>query len=146
MPDLRNERPTESGHLLEEPDFEASHEIIASYNFRSRNVIFWGVNGEITHIENIWKPEGIAENARQLPSRPFVMPCRPVCGLDLRRVHLTCLTCNIRRSYYGLKPDRYRVIEHRLLAKPFGAGPRERIRCILYKLSVTIAEHFASGR
>jgi hypothetical protein len=40
-----------------------------------------------------------------LPTRPFVMPCRSLCGLDLKRPHLTCFTfCRIRRVYYGKMP------------------------------------------
>jgi hypothetical protein len=126
-----------------EEDFELTHEIVQFYNFRSRNVIVWGKNGEVTHIETVFKPEGIAENVRLLPRRPFTMPCRPVCGLDLRRVHLTCLTCNIRRAYYGMIPTRRRIIPHVLLMRPTGQGPREHLRYVLYKLSVTIAEFFA---
>jgi len=126
-----------------EEDFELTHEIVQFYNFRSRNVIVWGKNGEVTHIETIFKPEGIAENSQLLPRRPFTMACRPVCGLDLRRVHATCLTCNIRRAYYGMIPKRRRIIPHVLLMRPTGQGALEHFRYVLYKLSVTIAEFFA---
>lgn len=37
-----------------------------------------------------------------LPHRPFTMPCRPICGLDLKRVRFTCMfTCRTRRIYTG---------------------------------------------
>jgi hypothetical protein len=42
---------------------------------------------------------------RDLPHRAFTMPCRPVCGLDLRRVRFTCLfTCKLRRIHAGKMP------------------------------------------
>jgi hypothetical protein len=135
--------PKDSCRKEPEEDFELTHEIVQFYNFLSRNVIVWGRNGEVTHIETVFKPEGIAENAQLLPRRPFTMACRPICGLDLRRVHLTCLTCNIRRAYYGMIPTRRRTIPHVLLLRPTGKGGRERIRYILYKLTVMIAEFFA---
>jgi hypothetical protein len=145
MPDLRNSRTPESRHVLglEPPGLESTREIVAVRNFRSRNLILWGLDGKITHVETVWKPEGIREAQRQMPRRRFAFPCRALCGLDLRRPHLTCLTCNIRRTFYGLTPNPHPVMETRLLAKPFGPGPRERIRYVLYKLTVEIAEYFA---
>lgn len=42
---------------------------------------------------------------RDLPSRPFTMPCRPVCGLDLTRLRFTCMfVCKTRRVYTGKLP------------------------------------------
>ena len=32
-------------------------------------------------------------------------PCKKLCGHDLRRPHLSCLFCRVRRFYYG-KMDR----------------------------------------
>ena len=43
------------------------------------------------------KPEGY----RAFPRRPFVMPCRALCGLDLKRVHFTCMFCRLRRVFAG---------------------------------------------
>jgi hypothetical protein len=37
----------------------------------------------------------------RLKRRPFTMPCRPICGYDLKRVHLTCLICRARRVFSG---------------------------------------------
>ena len=37
----------------------------------------------------------------RFPSRPFVMPCRTLCGLDLKRVHFTCMFCRLRRVLAG---------------------------------------------
>lgn len=42
------------------------------------------------------------EKYPRLKSRPFTMPCRPVCGLDLTRVKFTCIfTCKARRVHAG---------------------------------------------
>jgi hypothetical protein len=50
----------------------------------------------VTHLEIHFRPEGFPT----LPGRPFVMPCRSLCGLDLKRVHWTCLfTCRYRRIH-----------------------------------------------
>lgn len=43
------------------------------------------------------KPEGY----QRFPPRPFVMPCRALCGLDLKRVHFTCMFCRLRRVFAG---------------------------------------------
>jgi hypothetical protein len=38
----------------------------------------------------------------KLRPRPFTMPCRPVCGMDLKRLRFTCLfVCKIRKIYTG---------------------------------------------
>jgi len=39
---------------------------------------------------------------RDLPRRRFVMPCRPICGLDLKRVRFTCMfVCKAKRVHAG---------------------------------------------
>ena len=126
----------------QELDFEVTHELVFVQNKQARNILYWGQDGRITHVENVWKPDGIRTVARTMPRRLFVMPCRPLCGLDLKRVHATCLTCNIRRSYYGMIPDRRPVFEIRLLARNGDGSARDRIRLTVLKKIVTIAEFF----
>jgi len=35
--------------------------------------------------------------------------CQVLCGKQLRRPHLSCLTCRTRRAYYGRMPNRIEV-------------------------------------
>jgi hypothetical protein len=45
------------------------------------------------------------EKYPSLKPQPFTMPCRPVCGLDLKRVRFTCIfTCKTRRIHTGKMP------------------------------------------
>ncbi len=83
---------------------------VAVRKYRSRRQIFWG------HIPEEWRGKTRWEHVKlieteftppyaHVPSRPFVMPCRSLCGLDLKRVHVTCwLHCRIRKVYYGKLP------------------------------------------
>jgi len=78
--------------------------------YRSRTQTFWG------HIPRDWKGKLRWEHVKlieteftppypHMPSHPFVMPCRSLCGFDLKRVHTTCwIHCRIRRAYYGKLP------------------------------------------
>lgn len=92
---------------------------------RTHNLILWSDDDGKLSVETVWKPEGIRRRAQELPRRPFVMACRPLCGMDLKRPHLTCITsCRIRRVYYGKLPNinqlerivELRVMKHRRLA------------------------------
>jgi hypothetical protein len=40
------------------------------------------------------------------------LPCRELCGFDLKRVHLTCLHCRARRVALGLLPPLFPVYLH----------------------------------
>jgi hypothetical protein len=143
MSDLPPSRPTGEGQLL---DFELTHELLGVRNYHSRNVLYWhGPEG--VFIETVWKFDGIQKRAQQLPARPFVMACRALCGLDLRRPHLSCLLCNIRRTYYGLQPQRRKVHVHMINYKPFhdvGRDFPETIRYFCFKAAISIAEFFAN--
>lgn len=116
--------------------------------YRSRTQIFWG------HIPEEWKGKLRWDHVKlieteytppyaRMPSRPFVMPCRSLCGLDLKRVHVTCLLhCRIRRGYYGKLP---RVAQLRAvwtiapdLSRRFG-----KVRAAVFKRIALIME--ASG-
>jgi hypothetical protein len=76
-----------------------SLEKLATYRNRTHDVILYR-GGSLGAMEIRLKPDRYPA----LPSRRFVMPCRPVCGLDLRRVHFTCLLCRIRRVHSGKIP------------------------------------------
>lgn len=76
----------------------------------------------VTHLEIRFRPEGFPS----LPRRPFVMPCRPLCGFDLKRVHWTCLfTCRYRRIHVKQIPPlnelqgiyRLYILKHRQFAR-----------------------------
>jgi len=85
-------------------------QIVAERKYRSRRQTLWG------HIPEGWKGKLRWDHVKLIETeftppypamlpRPFVMPCRSLCGLDLTRVHTTCLlTCRIRRTYYGTLP------------------------------------------
>jgi hypothetical protein len=76
----------------------------------TRQVTLWGNVPEGYEGNLRWEHVKLVETEfippfPQMPRRSFVMPCRSLCGLDLKRVHLTCLlTCRIRRGYYGRLP------------------------------------------
>lgn len=40
------------------------------------------------------------------------LPCRELCGFDLKRVHLTCLHCRARRVALGKLPSLFPVFLH----------------------------------
>jgi hypothetical protein len=80
--------------------------LIRSLMGKTRNLILWQDDESKLTIETVWKPEGIRQRARTLPKRRFAMACRPLCGFDLKRPHLTCIiSCRIRRVYYHKLPD-----------------------------------------
>jgi hypothetical protein len=87
---------------------------------RTHNLILYNDDGRLS-VETVWKPEGIQQRARDLPSRRFVMACRPLCGMDLKRPHLTCITgCRIRRVYYDKLPkinQLERIVELRVMKR-----------------------------
>lgn len=75
----------------------------------------------------------------------------PLCGLNLDRIHLTCLRCGIRRSYLGKMPDIIEVGQYQITMrwlrnpnKPRGHdltwGTRIRLR--LLKISLSLIETF----
>jgi len=110
---------------------------------RTRNLILWcDDEGRLT-LETVWKPEGIRERARDLPKRPFAMACRPLCGFDLKRPHLTCIAgCRIRRVYYGKLPntielDRIEFYELRVLKR----RRFNRLKDILMKQALSLIEN-----
>jgi hypothetical protein len=75
-------------------------------NSPTHNLIYWS-DGT---LERIWKPEGIRAKQQSLPARKFVMPCRSLCGFDLKRPHVPCFAyCRLRRTYYGKMPERIKV-------------------------------------
>jgi hypothetical protein len=80
-----------------------SLEKLTTYRYRTHDVILYRSRapGSLGAMEIQLKPDRYPA----LPSRRFVMPCRPVCGLDLRRVHFTCLLCRIRRVHSGKIPS-----------------------------------------
>jgi len=49
---------------------------------------------------------------KKVASGVFGLPCRELCGFDLKRVHLTCLHCRARRVALGLLPPLFPVILH----------------------------------
>jgi hypothetical protein len=75
-----------------------------------------------------------------MPSRPFVMACRPLCGFDLRYLHATCLLhCRIRRTHYGLMP-RVQELESVWAIAPEPDRRNRRVREILTKQMALIME------
>jgi len=93
---------------------------------------------QVTHMEIRIRYDDLAK----LPRRRFAPACRPLCGFDLRRWHLTCLlSCLLRRVHYRKMPAKipvhgYTVWIHR--------GRRfERVKELLLKRVMTIAEQLA---
>ena len=95
--------------------------------------------GRFLHIE--LKPRGYAK----LPSRPFAMPCRPICGFDLRRPHFTCMfLCRLRLVHSKKIPPLIQLeYIHRIYVRK-----RRRFRItknwLLKKLILPVAEALAN--
>jgi hypothetical protein len=83
---------------------------IGQQEFRSRRLIYWGIVPEDYLGKARWCHAKVVETEfkppfQRFPDHRFTMACRPLCGMDLKRVHVTCwLHCGIRRAYYGLLP------------------------------------------
>jgi hypothetical protein len=81
---------------------------VATRNYPSRRLTLWGHKPENVTGNLRWNHVKLIETEftppfQQMPKRPFVMACRPLCGLDLKYPHTSCWTaCRIRRAYYGL--------------------------------------------
>jgi hypothetical protein len=83
---------------------------VGVHKYRSRRQIFWG------HIPDDWKGKLRWDHVKlieteftppypRMARHPFTMPCRQLCGHDLKRIHITCwLHCRIRKAYYGKIP------------------------------------------
>lgn len=85
------------------------------------------------------KPEGF----KNFPDRPFVMPCRPLCGLPLKRVHFTCLFCRLRRVHSGKMPARNQAHTYALIIQD--QRPLAAVKdLLLRKIVLPIAEALAN--
>ena len=103
----------------------ASDDVTIAAQGKTRNLLYKRRDGKWT-VETYWKTDRILALSRELPNRPFVMPCRALCGKDLKRPHLTCVTgCRIRRGWYGKLPEtvelarviQIAVLKHRRFAR-----------------------------
>ena len=85
-------------------------QVVAIRQYRSRKLIFWGHKPEDWKGKLRWNHVKLIETEFTPPypcmtERSFIMNCRPLCGLDLKRIHTTCwLHCRIRKVYYGKLP------------------------------------------
>jgi hypothetical protein len=95
-------------------------------------------DSRVTHMEIRIRYDNLAK----LPHRRFPPPCRPLCGFNLRRWHLTCLlSCLLRRVHYGKMPARIPVQGYTLWIH---RGRRfERVKALLLKRVLTVAEQLA---
>lgn len=76
-------------------------ERLTTYSFATRDLIIYRTEDNRALVETRFKPE----NFPRFKPRPFVMACRSLCGMELKRVHLPCVTfCRIRRVYHGKLP------------------------------------------
>ena len=92
----------------------------------------------VTHMEIRIRYDNLAK----LPRRRFAPPCRPLCGFDLRRWHVTCLfSCLLRRVHSRKMPAKIPVQAYTLWIH---RGRRfERVKALLLKRVITIAEQLA---
>jgi len=93
---------------------------------------------QVTHMEIRIRYDNLA----RLPPRRFAPPCRPLCGFDLHRWHVTCIfSCLLRRVHYGKMPAKIPVQGYVLWIH---RGRRfERVKAALLKRVMTLAEQFA---
>jgi hypothetical protein len=85
-------------------------ELLGKYTRPSYEMRYYGMVADrakatyrdISELEIQFTPAGFPT----IPSRPFVMACRPLCGFEwLRYPHPTCWAfCRLRRVYYGKMP------------------------------------------
>lgn len=80
----------------------------------------------------------------RLRHRPFTMPCRPICGYDLRRVHLTCLRCRTRRVFTGEVSEKIELEDAYtiLIAKNRRFA---RVKSVLLKYTLSFCETFLAN-
>jgi len=85
-------------------------QVLSVKQYRSRRLTIWGNRPQGYEGPARWAHVKLVETEYttpypRMPSARFVMSCRPLCALPLRRVHATCiLFCRIRRTFYGLLP------------------------------------------
>lgn len=93
---------------------------------------------QVTHMEIRIRYDNLAK----LSPRRFAPPCRPLCGFDLHRWHVTCIfSCLLRRVHYGKMPAKIPVQGYTLWIH---RGRRfERVKAALLKRVMTLAEQFA---
>lgn len=89
-------------------------------------------------LEYVLHPNGYSK----FPDRPFTMPCRGICEMDLHRVHATCmLACDLRKIHSGQMPDKVPVYAYTLwIHKDRRFEP---VKAALMKLLMTIFEVLA---
>ena len=73
--------------------------------------------------------------------RLLALPCVSICGNELKRVHLTCLTCWGRRVYYKKMPSKIPVWSYTLYVRR--DRKRKTFKGKLLKFVLTIAEMLA---
>ena len=111
----------------------------------TRNLMLWQRPDASMFMETVWKPQGIVNRLRIIKSRPFVMACRPLCGLDLHYAHLTCFTsCRIRKGYYGKLSNPLEIERVYLLSVRKGRR-FARQKDILLKAFASIAENLLAN-
>ena len=82
------------------------------------------------------------DHLAELPRRPWAFPCRSLCGMDLRRPHVTCMSCRLRRVYSCKLPKKIPVQSHTIWIHK---GRRfDRIKAPLLKRLLTICELLAN--
>jgi len=72
------------------------------------------------------------------------LPCKVLCGHDLRRVHLTCLYCRTRRAYVGKLPEQILTRVYLITVREYPPRRFWRLKDILFKWCVNLAEMLAS--
>ena len=123
----------------------ANDDVTIAMQARTRNVLTLRRNGKWTDT-TYWKPEGIEAASRELPKRPFVMPCRNLCDQDLKRVHFTCamtalgMGCRIRRVYSGKLPA-MNELDGVIILKILKNRRFKRVKNRLLKYAITLVEN-----
>lgn len=89
-------------------------------------------------LEYVLHPNGYSK----FPDRPFTMPCRGICEMDLHRVHATCmLACDLTKIHSGQMPSRVPVHAYTLWIHENRRF--EPVKAALMKLLMTIFEVLA---
>ena len=87
-------------HLLYVMGIQGEHGML-------RSLFFFGTGSDyspfalgLTKMATLFHPENFVRDMK--PARFGAMPCRPICGLPLQRIHWACIFhCGIRLAFYG---------------------------------------------
>jgi len=97
--------------------------------------VYKGDDGQFWYVIQV--PEHFTPKGRSLS-----LPCQELCGHELKRVHLTCLTCRFRKAWRGDLPMAVPIEVYMIT---WVKGRRfESVKKAILKRLLSLAEFFAN--